>query len=328
MSASGRLEPRRDAPERLIVTERASRPAAHPEPSQHRLVVAMIGLQCGERLRQPLLSCRLVALDDCDVSVQEQIADRWSHAGRERELTGYGSDVRHALAREAQCAGNAGRGEGVEQRVPRRSNVERCIRLRCVQQEPDRAVDLADRVADVAFEAVGSRPLVGIRDVVGELIENSTRTDAKPGDQMPFCGGQGALGAGRSVRCQFGGASEEGGRCGATTPKQGSLGSLMQFCGDSFIGVGGRRAEVPSSPVKIAEGAAGLGEDLVGAAAIDDRGAAVDSRSHERVAEAKPLRCGRSRRPPRPRRPRPGEDPARTQPIRSAIGHPKTQLPR
>ncbi len=289
MSASGRLEPGHDAPQCLIITERSSRPAAHPEPSQHRLVVAMIVLQCDERLRQPLLSGRLVALNNCDVSVQEQIADGWSDAGRKRQLTGCGCDVRHALAREAEDARYAGSGEGVEQRVSRRANVERCIRLCCVQQEPDRAVDLADRVADVAFKAVASRPLVGIRDVVGELIENSTGTNPKPGDQMPFGSGQGALGAGRSVRCQFGGASEERGRCGATTPKQGSFGSFMQFCGDRFIGVGGRRPEVPRSPVRIAEGAAGLGEDLVGAAAIDDGRPAVDRRSHERVAEAKPF---------------------------------------
>ena len=61
----------------------------------------------------------------------------------------------------------------------------------------------------------------------------------------------------------------------------------MQFGGDRLIGVGGRRAKVPGSPVEVADGAAGLGEDLVGAASIDGRGAAVDSRSHERVAEAK-----------------------------------------
>ena len=108
VSASGRLEPRRDAPERLIVTERAGRPAAHREPSQHRLVVAMIGFQRVERLRQPLLSCVGVALDDCDVSVQEQIADRRRHARRERALAGYGSDVGHALARQAQCCQECG----------------------------------------------------------------------------------------------------------------------------------------------------------------------------------------------------------------------------
>ena len=104
---------------------------------------------------------------------------------------------------------------------------------------------------------------------------------------MPLGSGQGALGVGRPVRCQFGGAGEEGGRRGAAAPKQRSLGSLMQFGGDRSISIGGRGAEVPSSPVEIAEGTAGLGEHQVGAAAIDDRSAAVDGRSHERVAEAK-----------------------------------------
>ena len=117
VSASGRLEPRRDAPERLIVTERSSRPAAHPEPSQHRLVVAMIGLQCDERLRQPLLSCRLVALDDCDVSVQEQIADRWSHAGRERATRGL-------RKRRPTCARQGGSGR--QECGPRRGRRAAC----------------------------------------------------------------------------------------------------------------------------------------------------------------------------------------------------------
>ena len=65
---------------------RAFRPPGSPSRAmQHRLVVTMIGLQCGERLRQSLPSCRLVALENCDVSVQEQIADCWSDARRERD---------------------------------------------------------------------------------------------------------------------------------------------------------------------------------------------------------------------------------------------------
>ena len=61
----------------------------------------------------------------------------------------------------------------------------------------------------------------------------------------------------------------------------------MQFGCDRLIGVGGRRAEVPRSPVEVADCAAGLGEAAVGVASVDGRCAAVDSRAHERVAEAK-----------------------------------------
>ena len=106
------------------------------------------------------------------MSVQEQIADSWSDARRERELTGCGSDVVMRSPGRLSAPGMWAAARASSS-VSRAANVEGCIRLGCVQQEPDRAVDLADRVADVAFKAVGSCLLVGIRDVAGELIENS-----------------------------------------------------------------------------------------------------------------------------------------------------------
>ena len=89
---------------------------------------------------------------------------------------------------------------------------------------------------------------------------------------------------GRSRR-EIGGACEVGALCCETATAAGPLGGALELSSDGLVGPEGGFGGMPRAPVGVALGIEHLSQRLMDVSTIGERGAVVDRRAHQRMAE-------------------------------------------